>query len=135
MVVLTCIAAGVAILVIGKLAIALFAALGRLLSAVFTAIKGVLVTALVGGIVIAIAAIALMGAGVTMPTAPNAPTATPAPRPTAIRAVQLNVELERMSILKAQRYGAGFRFINDADNAVCTLQAYEGQDWLVANCD
>ena len=132
-----CLVAGIAIFVVGRIAIALIAALGRALSALFTAIKGVLITALVGGLVVIITAVALLGTGVVaIPTASPAPTApTATPRPTAVRAVQLNVELERMSILKAQRYGAGFRFINDADNAVCTLQAQEGQDWLVANCD
>ena len=134
-VVLTCMAAAVVIIAIGRIAIGIFAAIGRALSAIFTAIKGVLITALVGGIVIAAAAVALMGAGVTMPTNQIAPTATPAPRPTAVRAQQLDVELTEMSLTEAQRYGAGFRFRNDADQSVCILQAQEGQEWLVANCD
>ena len=128
-------AAAVVIIAIGRIAIGIFAAIGRALSAIFTAIKGVLITALVGGIVIAAAAVALMGAGVTMPTNQIAPTATPAPRPTAVRAQQLDVELTEMSLTEAQRYGAGFRFRNDADQSVCILQAQEGQEWLVANCD
>jgi hypothetical protein len=133
--VVACLVAGIAIFVVGRIAIAVFAALGRALTALFTAVKGVLITALVGGVIVAIAAVALLGTGVvTIPTASPAPTATP--RPTAVRAVeQLDIELETMSILKAQRYGAGFRFRNDADNAVCVLQYQTGQDWLVANCD
>jgi hypothetical protein len=131
-----CIAAGLVLIAVGKIVIAIIAALGRAFAAMFIAIKGVLVTALVGGIVVVIATVALMGTGVVaMPTNQIAPTATPAPRPTAVRVEKLDVELERMSILKAQRYGVGYRFINDADNGVCVLQAQKGQEWLVANCD
>ena len=135
-VVLTCMVAAIVIIVIGKLAIGLFAALGRALTALFAAVKGVLITALVGGLVVIITAVALLGTGVTMPTIPTAsPAPTAAPRPTAIRVQQLDVELQEMSITEAQSYGEGFRFRNDADQAVCVLQAQEGQTWLVANCD
>lgn len=134
--VLSCMVAALIIIAIGKIALMLFGAIGNALAALLVAVKGVLVTALVGGVIVAITAVALMGTGVvTMPTNQIAPTTTPAPRPTAVRVAQLDVELERMSILEAQRYGAGFKFRNDADNGVCVLQSREGQTWLVANCD